>query len=238
MWDGEEKSRFKERVAYSILTFLVWLDRQQCKLPEAVYTKIAKLRRTLPEWRDDWANSAADSREARTGWVRTETDSTSLNSLPISQIVVTAIQKEKRTFGEFVEHRPFQGLTAEEPLKAMAALSHAARNGSYPEHLWRELLSSWPDGTSNRLSWVLAFRLSRLPSKVTGELRHDLPRWLEKRLPALAKDNLSKALRVWDLCLHALIKNGPDATKGSLGDSFVGGKKVERSRRTDLSPAN
>ena len=231
-WEGEESKKHEERTAYSVLGFILWMDKNDCKLPASTFAKIGKLRSIIPEWRDSWADSQADSRESRTGWVKEDTDATSLKALPLSQVLENATRETTREIGNFVEHRPFKGLVAENPFAALAALSLGARKGQYPAGLWRELLTAWPKDPPIRLDWLLALRLARVPPDLANELRYYLPSWLETHLPRLAQAEFGKALEIWNAALDALVRNGPDATKGSMGDTFSAGKKVQRSRRT------
>jgi hypothetical protein len=232
IWQDEDKKGYKRRLIVTKLEILVWLDEQGCQLPKFVHPEIKKLKLALPAWKDSWAETVANSREPRSGWVKTETDATGLKGLPISKIVEAATQQSKRTFAEFVEHKPFQGLTTDKSFLALAALSSSARSGNYPTLLWQELLSSWPKELSPRLNCLLALRLAKLPPNVAHELRHYLPRWLEENLPALAKKNQASAIDIWNRCLDSLVKTGSISTESSIGDAFVGGKKVMRSRRT------
>lgn len=231
-WKDEKNPEHRKRAAYRVLGFAIWMSKNNCDLPPFMLATVKKLRRVVPEWRDSWADTEADSREPKAGWVKEDTDATGLKALSLSQILENATRETRREVGNFVEHRPFKGLVAEKPFIALAALSLGARNRNYPANLWQELLSSWPKETPRRLNWLLALRLAKVPPNVANDLRYYLPSWLHSHLPKLAKADLAKAMAIWNASLDALAQNGPEATKGSIGETFSGGKKVQRSRRT------
>ena len=72
----------------------------------------------------------------------------------------------------------------------------------------------------------------RLPTPVVSELRYYIPDWFRKNLPALARSTLPRALNLWDQLFEHFLAAGADATKSSLGDTFIRGKAQHRSRRT------
>ena len=231
-WPEEEDEKYSRRKAIGPLFTIGWLRENNCDLPTFVKVEIAKLQKSVPEWQPDWAKSSADSLEGRSGWVQENTDFSVLQSAQLSEIVGLAQKHSVRPFHEFTDYRPFKGLLSAQPFFALCSLTFASRKGEFPISLWQDAISSWPDNTSLRLRWFLAHHISRLPNTTFMDLRHSVAYWIKKQLPELAKSNLNSAFEIWDQIISKFIDSGAEATKSNIGEISVGGKVIDRSRRT------
>ena len=109
-------------------------------------------------------------------------------------------------------------------VRAVAALTHAARRGDYPAKFWRSTLREWPDEARHRLSWLFGARLARLPSETVVELRDDVFSWLQKHLPKLAAQDQPRALSIFDVLLEKLFTGEAEVEQS--------GEHQDRSRKT------
>jgi hypothetical protein len=176
-WKDEEEEEFRERSAFAVLSRLHWLNSQGCILKTDLPNLSDALRPRAPKWKPEYAISAAASLEGRVGWVRTEKDTSSLISVPLSAVLERAKELSGRS-EQFVERSPFSGLVEEKPIRALSALHLTAKNEEYPEWAWRAFLGS--EGRKSdgpRLVLLTARRLLSYPQKDISGLIYPLSEW-------------------------------------------------------------
>ena len=228
-WPDEKRAPFRERRAAYAANNLRWLELKGCSLTAAGQRALTALKGIHPKWNDSWALDADDSHESRGGWVQDVDDPGNLATLPLDQIVSTALARTTRPFRELKSYHPFRGLVQEHPYKALAALRAAYRQGAFAEDLWGDLLSKWPDGTSFRLRCLLAHSVMGLTTEQAVTLRYVAPRWLQKHLSGLYARSRTKALAIFDGFLRPFLSEGPDATDSSMGTTSIGGVEQRQS---------
>ncbi|MFJ5444019.1 SIR2 family protein [Pectobacterium sp. CHL-2024] len=193
---------FKSRRAWSILNRIQWLQNSGCKLSSATNKQAKLLRTVVPDWREDYGAKAADSKEGRSGFVRTNTNHEVLIGIPLSQVLWQAKEHRSRSDDFFIENDPFAGLSAQRPVRAFSALTYAAKQGNFPEWEWRQFLNS--DARKNdkpRLVCLITERLTRYPNEQLVTILDPVSNWLRD---ASAKLN-TKCLPIFDLMLTKLI---------------------------------
>ena len=231
-YDGESEEDFKQRSASGSATVIGWLINQGCELGGETLDALPDLRRADPLWCPELDETADGSREGRLVSVETDSDPSPIIGAPISQIIPLARQHTGRAFLEPYDRRPFDGLVVQHSVRAVAALTHEARQGDYPAEFWRSALREWPDETRHRLSWLFGARLARLPAETVVELRYYVFCWLRNHLPKLAAQDQPRALSIFDALLYKLFKGGSEATESRIGNTYTDGESQDRSRRT------
>lgn len=231
-WDGQEEADYLVSKALRSARMLGWLEQQGCSLSDGVRKLLPELRAADSRWDSSWDRSADYSHESGSGWVRTESDPAKIIDAPLSEVMQLVKEGTGHSYTELTDYRPFQGLVEQRPLRAVAVLSYEARCGRYPQELWRVAISNWPEETRNRLRWLFAWRIARLPTEVVEELHHPISYWFKKNLPALAHISLNGALSLWDKIVDHLYLADVEAARSSLGDVTIGGVSQHRSRRT------
>ena len=200
----ESEEDYKRLRSITSARILGWLIKQSCELGKDTLDVLPNLRRADPCWCPEWDETADESREGRSISIEADSNPSIIIDAPPSQIIPLAIQHTGRTFSDPFDHRPFDGLVEQRPVRAVAALTHAARRGDYPSEFWRSALQEWPDEARYRLSWLFGARLARLPSETVVELRDDVFSWLQKHLPKLAAQDQPRALGIFDELLEKL----------------------------------
>jgi hypothetical protein len=228
-WDEEKTSAFRRRKAGYAAERLAWLELNGCPLTPATARKLDAFKRVDPKWSDDLAGDADRSFESRGGMVETVTDTRGIEAAPIGRILDEARSKTESRHGELRDFRPFEGLVAAQPFRALAALRFALRNGDVPTGFWEALLSSWPEETSLRLRWLVTHTVSQLPNDALEALRYYVPRWLQQHLKALTEADRSCALGILDKIIAIYVAMPPELTKSGIGHTFVGGVVQDRS---------
>ncbi len=237
-YEGEPEEDYKQYRSITSAVILGWLIRQRCELGKDTLDILPDLRNADPSWNPEWDESADDSYEGKGGSVETESDPSPIVNAPIDQIIPLAKKHTQSPIGELTEYKPFDGLVNKRPIRAVAALTHAARRGDYPVEFWRSAMAVWPDRARQRLSWLFGARLARLPSEIIVELRYNVFQWLSDHFPKLAAQDQPRALSILDVLLDKLFKAGAEATKSGIGETYIGGECQNRSRRTSDHAVN
>ena len=214
--DGESNEDYLRDRSVESATRLGWLMLQGCGLDDDTQDALHDLRAADPHWRQEWDADAAKSHDMKVFSVKSVDDPSAIMNAPLGQIVPLATELTRDSHHEHITYWPFDGLVRQNPRKAVAALTNAARRNNYPSQLWSAALHSWPDGQRIRLIWLFGLRLARLPSTQVFDLRRDVFRWLERHMPALTKSYQSRALEMFDALIDRLFEADPDSTTNDL----------------------
>ena len=231
-FDSEPEEEYKRSSSITSARILGWLKLQGCELCTETLGILPRLRDADPRWCLDWDETADDSLSGRGGVVTVDTDPSSIIGVPVSQIIELARKHTQRPTGELTEFKPFDGLVAKRPSRAVAALRYEARRGEYPVEFWRSAIHAWPQDVRYRLSCLFADSLARLPSEIFIELVYEVFLWFSNHFRELAGQDQPRALSLLDRLLKKLLEGGPDATESGQGDTFVGGVRQNHSRKT------
>ncbi len=159
-------------------------------------------------------------------------DASVFDGVLIGKIVEIARKHTRRSVAEFKDYRPFDGLVRSQPARALAALAHSGRQGEHPPDLWEALVRDWPDDAPPRAPRLFCERLRRLPDNVVHDNVYTISCWMKEKLPAIAADDEAQAFAVFDDLLARLLCGGPEIADSGDGNLSVGGRVIERSRRT------
>lgn len=216
-WDEEEDEHFFERRAWSIANRLTWLRDQGCEFQFDFDAVIAPLRDQAPKWQPEYAKRAAESLEGRSGMVRTETEHSGLEGVPIDAILAKAMELSGRRGEHFVEYAPFAGLSVDQPVRAFAALRFEAKRGQYPEWAWRAFLN--PDRRKDdpgRLTAYVAERIAAYPPEAIAGILRPLCDWIHKSAKVLAAQHPELFRRLISAATAALATQ-PEESATSIG---------------------
>ena len=228
----EEPDEYSERRDKDLVSRLRWMEKNGCALPGEVMDRIAAVQARLSEWNDAWAINEAPSLEGRASRVDMVSDASVFDGVPIPRIVETARKHTRESFIESKDYRPFDGLVRSQPARALSALAHSGRQGEHPSDLWEALVREWPDDAPPRATRLFCERLRRLPDNVVHDNVYTISCWMKEKLPAIAADDEAQAFAVFDDLLARLLCGGPEIADSGDGNLSVGGRVIERSRRT------
>jgi len=217
-YDGESVKEHSASKKYHAGTFLGWLQRNGCVL-SASAEKALTMIRGAKDWSIEHERGADHDWDSKTGWVEQRQDPSDLLNLPTGQIVSRALELSGRHRNDFVDERPFAGLIENHPVKAFLALTIERRRGSFPALLWRQLISTWPSSTSDRLFLMCARRLAALPVETIFELRHEITRWVETFAARLYQLAPFEFWSIWDGLFSALCQKREMATASAIFSS-------------------
>lgn len=141
-WEQEDDSSFGERRAWRIINRINWLARHGCELQFDIEAETTRLRASVPGWKPEYAEKAAESLEGRSGWVKTDTEYSALLAEPLASTLTRARELSGRQDDFLIERAPFAGLSVGRPVRAFSALRVAAKNNDFPEWAWSAFLNS------------------------------------------------------------------------------------------------
>jgi len=216
-WDKEEAAEYSERLAWASLNRIHWLKAHECQFGFDVTAETVKLSRLAPKWQRQYADSAAASTESRGGFVRTDTEYTTLLNVPLADILSKGTELRGPSDSRFVEYNPFAGLSAERPVRAFTALTNASKRNDCPEWAWTTFLNSEARKSDKpRLAALIAGRVARLPKSVLKQLRHPVSEWLLKSSTILLKEFPNQFDAVWTK-LMSVLKAESESARSSRG---------------------
>lgn len=165
--------------AWSVLERITWLSAQGCELTSDLEAEVTKWSSIVPEWRPERVEKAVESLRSRGGYVRKNTDHSTLEGEELSSILsqAEAIRQTREDF--LVENDPYGGLVVDRPVRAFSALVWESKQGKYRTWAWETFLS--PESRKNdkdRLVCVIAERLFRQPEMALIALVRPVSRWL------------------------------------------------------------
>lgn len=228
-WTEEDYPRIRDEFA---ARYTRWLELQGCELIDFQSARLAKMISRIKEWSDGWASSIVILHGIHVGWVGTDSDPSSLVSVPVGEVVERARAESSIDYRAHTDFRPFSGLVKADPRKALAALSHASRRGDYPSDLWRSTIQEWPTDVSSRLNLVFIHRVARLPHVVMRDLSHPLGDWVRENLETTFLADEGTAWHVFDAIIAGLVSDDGSAINSARGETRIGGEIINSSRRT------
>ncbi|MDY4380036.1 SIR2 family protein [Pectobacterium brasiliense] len=230
---SEKIAVFESRRAWSILNRIQWLQNAGCKLSSATNKQAKLLRTVVPDWREDYGAKAADSKEGRSGFVRTNTSHEVLLDIPLSRILLQAKKHSSRSEDFLVKNAPFAGLSVQRPVRAFAVLTYAAKQGSFPEWAWQQFLSSEARKNDKpRLVHLIAERLTRYQNEQLVTILDPVTNWLRDVSTKLN----TECLPIFDLILTKLVSVLRESPNGGRSAIIRGSNKPDWAMEAINSP--
>jgi len=200
---GETVDTHDKRAAYYALERLRWLQVNGCVFTFDFEAKMAQLRGRCPEWNPEASADAAESTEIKVYTVGERTEFDALLDIPIGDVAAAALAMDHQRVDVQTILRPFRGLSGKMPVRALAALRHAATPPSL--RLWEDfLLPDDRDETTPRLPVVTACVLSAMTPTDLAHILRPVARWLENWEARLTADAPDIEARLWSNLLGAL----------------------------------
>ncbi|GJL56596.1 MAG: hypothetical protein NPIRA02_37280 [Nitrospirales bacterium] len=211
------KSEHRVRSAFKRLNRLHWLQNEGCELSFDLSALTKKLQKEAPEWKPEYAQNAAESLEARSGWIRTETDWSSLASLPLSKILDHAARRRGADFRDLTEYDPFAGLCDDAPLRALGALTLELKGGNFSSNHWETYLSRYSRKNDNyRLKLLVGGRITQVPIEDFKNILLTASSWFKVVGSELREKNPKMFQAVWDKFIDTITQH-----ENSSGSSLV-----------------
>jgi len=214
--DYHDDEQFQTHRAWSVLDRLHWLSKNGCDLNCDLDGITEELKKFVPQWNVESADSEAQTGRVQGGVIRTETNYSTLENLPLKDILTKAEALRGRTEDFLVEAEPFQGFVDAFPVKAFSSLNLAAQNNKYPEWAWRLFLNSEKRKEDKPLFMMLvAERLYSYPIVAFDSFNRDVTSWLRGVSKILLKKYPGAFYRLFDKLLD-IGKRKPTLLQSSI----------------------
>lgn len=205
--ERDDKARIE---AHYRLNRLQWLRDRNVALTAATGAAAEALAVKAGDWEPRHAAFTAQPLVVEAYTVETDTDPAVLDDIPLSEILGAARDQSGHDFENRVDRQPFKGLVAAQPVRALAALTNAARRSLFDREAWRTLLYSENEKLrSPRMLRQIAERLLRLHPDEFVELRYPLSEWLRDVAAPLMETSPGLFGSIWDRVIEALTANPP-----------------------------
>lgn len=216
-WEQEDNEHFEERRAWSSVNRITWLSRNGCELHLDLEAETERFRASAPKWKPEYADKATESLEGRCGWVKTETEHSTLLLEPLASTLSKALELSGRQNNFLVEHDPYAGLSADYPVRAFAALRMAAKHEDFPEWAWRTFLNSEARKSDKpRFIAFVAEQLARYSNDILAIFIRPAADWLLNVSEILAVQYPASFDRVTDTLMRTLASEPQNSTSTIL----------------------
>jgi hypothetical protein len=219
-WEGEEDAGYTQRSAGSALKRIHWLKSRGCDFAFDFEAESSKLRKFASEWKEEYAATAANSMEARGGWIETKTEYAELLKAPLADVLKKAVELTGRPHDLFVKSDPFAGLASQRPVRAFAALTKATKLNDFAPWAWKTFFNA-AERRSNkpRFAALIAERTSRLPTSALVEIIHPVADWFSVSSKVLLEKYPIQFEHLWKKILSILTSNPESAKSGVVSGS-------------------
>lgn len=204
-WSDSTRGGKARAEAHHRLDRLHWLGGQGVAFSFDVDGEIDALRPIAEGWTERSGKEAADSDAPVVRSIDTDADPSALEHGPINDLLDRARQAGQSDFFDFVERRPFTGLSEARPARALAALGQAARKGDVPVSFWSAFLYVEARKSDRpRLVRAIAARLSSLSPEALSPIAYPVSEWLQGLGERVYGDLAPLLDCMWDPLLKAL----------------------------------
>lgn len=153
----------------------------------------ARLGRDLPP-----ADVAVEDNQPKVFSIGTDNDPTTLLSLPIREILTTAVAQPETDYRARIHRDPFAGLIESRPVRAFSALSHLARDGIVHAEGWSSFLRSKArEQDSSRMMTSIVARLGQMTAAHLSEILYAVADWMKRLASRLRKDVSDRFDLLW-----------------------------------------
>lgn len=214
-WKGIGPEEHAPRAASTVLSCLHWLKDHGCEFTFDSQAVTAKLRTTAPQWQPNHANRAAESLDGRSGWVRTDTGFSSIETLPPDQILAYLQEQEQAPRRPFVESDPFRGLSKERPELALQALIQGYPTVPFGAFYWTTFLQTDRQaGDAPEFLVKVLDALLSLPDSDFAEIVYAASEWFKQIANRSWSSCEPRCEKLWSKCVRVIGKcEEPDPSK-------------------------
>ncbi|MCJ2070580.1 SIR2 family protein [Methylobacterium sp. J-030] len=204
-WEVDAVERIEELVAHERLNRLYWLSNAGVSFSFDLGQAMETLRAVAVRWEPRDGETAADTKSGGFLDVVSDHGHDPLLAIPVSEILRHSQNIEGLDLRNLIDRAPFSGLVSRKPVRALAALSHAARSGEAPKEAWSVFLRA--DRRPNdplRMIRTIAVRLQRLPAASLSDLAYPVSAWMNRIGARLYDDATEIFPELWAAMIVAL----------------------------------
>lgn len=170
-----------------------------------------ELRRLAPDWLPGAAENAMASNAPKVRSVIENTDYAPLLDLPVNRILDVVTEIAGRHPLSRWESASFKGLSERKPVRALAALRHAAGQGQIPDWAWQNfLLCAQRENDLQRIVRAIGHILCGLEAAKLASIAYSVANWMSVLKARLYSDSIEILDPLWTALSSALHGKLPD----------------------------
>lgn len=236
--DSEEIEKYEERKIYHVgrlLKFINMTNKGLSDKSKIVLDKIVK----NPYWKDNYLEQNSIEAGGMSGIINTDT---SINEININEnsenffAKIGEVEKKRNSF--FVEKKPFIGIVKEFPITALKMLIDELDKGNLREEYWNQFFENTSKDITDEDLRQIGREIIKLPADIIFYCRFSITRWVENHLINACINNKEIFWQVWDHIFNQLNSSDGHATSSAVGESFIGGRPIKKSRQTYMHAIN
>ncbi|MEX3982250.1 SIR2 family protein [Paraburkholderia sp. EG287A] len=202
-WATDHPQR-SEVDAHCRLSRLHWLSAAGVIFSFSIEAESAPFLEAAGDWTPEAVRYTAQPQVSRVRGVQTDSDSSALMQIPVSEILGKAKELSKFRL-EPIMPQPFHGLVDVCPTRALAALKDAMRKGVFPSWAWSVVLTSSGQRVhSQRMLFCIARRLAQLEPGNLRSISHPTSEWLRANCMSTFEHQPHSFDIAWDALRGAL----------------------------------
>lgn len=200
-----------QAIASDRLDYLHWLSAHGVAFTLSLDAVFKELRIAAPSWTPALGDAAADSDAPRVFDVAADQMPGALHAVPLFEILERAKEIGRYDFASHSERRPFVGLAQDRPVRALGALTLAAKVGQAPQWAWSAFLRMDARAMdAARMARALAARLSTLPLSELAQIAYPVSEWMDGLNARVYAEELAIMSLLWPRLVAALDERAPD----------------------------
>jgi hypothetical protein len=204
-WDADVPVGREEASAHNRLSRLHWLSTHGVAFTFDVDETMRALRRVALRWSTRTGDEAADANAPQVFPISTDSRPDPILETPVPELLRRAKEVGKLDFTERTEREPFRGLAVQRPVRALGALTHAARSGDAPPWAWSAFLQAETRPADRpRMVRAIVARLGSLPPAGLRGIAYPVSAWMETMADRLYGDAMSVLPGLWESMMTAL----------------------------------
>lgn len=211
----EEREERDALIAYLRLSRMHWLSIAGVRFTFDYKSEVARLRTMAPDWSEAAVSAVAQPHVSPVRRVEMDTNAAAIEQLPLADILQQAQDLADNRNARLVMRQPFRGLAQKRPVRALRAITVAARKGQFYPWAWQAILSLNAEQlASTRLFVVVAKRLANLPPAQLTEIIYAASGWLRDHAERLSTASPEAYGKLWHTLWQAVksFQQGESAT--------------------------
>jgi hypothetical protein len=204
-WASNVEGGPQEASIVDRLSRLYWLSKQGVAFTFEVDAKIQELQSAAPRWTTQTGDRVADSHAPEVFSVSIDSAPGPILTVPVGEILQRATEVGRLDLATRTEREPFRGLAVRKPVRALAALTDAARSGDIPVWAWSDFLHAENRPTDAlRMVGAIAARLRSLPPASLCKIAYPVSEWMKGMASRFYGDAMNVLPSMWESAMAAL----------------------------------
>lgn len=228
--DTEDEN--KKRRIYKSGRLLNTIDKTKLGLSNEAKIFFSEMKKDS-SWNSDLIESESIVAGAQSGIVNTNKSIDDIDLNEDSSLFFEKIKEIESNRSHFLEEKkPFIGIVEKYPEVALQKLLDELNKNNLRVEYWLQLFEYTKENIDDEVLREMGRIISRLPDEIIKNCRFSIPRWLEGSFIKACSASRNIYFEAWDYVLLTLNNLGEESTKSAIGETYLKGSPVKKSRQT------